>query len=328
MAFITLIGHPLGAAFLEKLAANLKRDGHDVATMVGESAESIGAERLAATEVCVPIAAACDARLLARMPRLRAIVSPLMGTDGIDVEAASERCVLVVRGATRENAFSMAEATFMLMLAALYDLPGSLAAGQGALRPQHAARRMLADRTVGILGYGEIAQAFVARLEGWSAPVLIHTRSVPATSPPHARFVGLDDLLREADVLVLLLSLNASTRHILSAERLARMKMDAVLVNTARGALIDEAALVSWLRDSPARRAALDVFETEPLPEASALRTLPNAILTPHCVGHTDNSAATAEHDMIRNIELVLAGKLPNATVNARIAEAWSTRAR
>ena len=225
----------------------------------------------------------------------------------------------------------MAEATILLMLAALYDLHGSEAVLRGGVpRPAHSRAFMLRGRTVGLLGYGNIARAVAARLAGWGARLLAWSRRTDAAAPVESaapvEWVELETLLRDSDVVCVLLSLNAGTAGLLDAARLRRMKPDVVLVNTARGGIIDEDALVELARERPDMRIALDTFAIEPLPSDSALRELPNTILTPHMVGHTVESHAVLPGVAIDAISNVLAGKPPLYVRNPEVIPAWRRR--
>lgn len=147
----------------------------------------------------------------------------------------------------------------------------------------------LTGKTLGLLGFGGIA-AEVARIaHGSGMRVLAWNRS--AKSAPWVSFVDLDTLLAESHVLSLHLLLNDETRGFLSAERIARMRPGALLVNTARGALVDEAAMIAALRDGRLRHAALDVFATEPLPAGHELTTLENVTLSAHSAFRTPEAS-------------------------------------
>jgi len=183
---------------------------------------------------------------------------------------------------------AVAEHTIALMWAAargIAAMDGGLRAGQW-LRTEG---MELTGKTIGLLGYGGIA-AEVARIAGGSGMrVLAWNRS--AKTAPGVTFVDLDTLLAESQVLSLHLLLNDETRGFLSAERIGRMRPGAVLVNTARGALVDEAAMIAALRSGHLRHAALDVFETEPLPAGHELTTLPNVTLSAHSAFRTPEAS-------------------------------------
>ena len=291
--------------------------------------EAFAADPAALADADILVAAGntpCDRALLAGAPKLRAVISPFTGTEGFDEVAATELGILIANGQTPENSESMAEATILLMLAALYDLHGSEAVMRGTA-PKAARSRafMLRGKTIGLIGYGNIARAMTVRLAGWGVRLLAWSRR-PDPTVADVAWTELDDLLRRADVVCVLLSLNAGTHGLLDAARLRRMKPDAVLVNTARGGIIDETALVELARERPAMRIALDTFAIEPLPDDSPLRDLPNTILTPHMVGHTVESHAVLPVVAVDAVERILAGEPPLYVRNPAVIPVWRQR--
>lgn len=143
----------------------------------------------------------------------------------------------------------------------------------------------------------------------------VYTR---AQSPelPGVRLVGLDELLATSDVVIVMTSLDAGTRHLLNREALQRLKPGALLVNTSRGGLIEEAGLIEALKSGRIAGAALDVFEEEPLAPDHPLRELPNVILTPHSVGHTAEMHAAIPRAAVENVRQLLRGQLPASCKN------------
>jgi D-3-phosphoglycerate dehydrogenase len=258
--------------------------------------------------------------------RLRALISPVTGTEGFDQDAADELGVLIVNGQIPENNISLAEATILMMLAALFDLPGAQAQLRDSRpRPEHLRAHMIGGKTIGLVGFGQIARAVAERLAPWGVHILTWIRSTrPLPAGVHA--VPLDELLRRSDVVTVLVALTDETRHLLDAERLALMKPDVVLVNMARGPIVDEAALAALAAERPQMRLALDVFETEPLPKESPLRRLPGAILTPHIVGHTVEAHDLLPRRIVRSVEDVLRGHVPDTTCNPDTVAAWRRR--
>ena len=323
---VVLFDKPLLDTVFAPALEALRADGADV--QVVRTLDAAGPALRAAADVL--IAAGHLAILgddLAGWPRLRALVSPFTGSEGFDEPGVTARGILIANGQARENSESTAEATILLALAAWYDLAGTEAVlRRDAPRAMPPRARMVAGKTVGIIGYGDIAKAVLRRLEGWGVDILIHTRTVPETAPAGVRFAGLDEVVAAADILMVLASLNPSTRHMFDGERLARLKPDCLFVNSSRGGLVDEAALAAILQARPEMRAALDVFEVEPLPADSPLRDLPNAILTPHMLSHTRDSIAAMPKLLLANVRAVLAGQLPPCTRNPAIAEAWGER--
>jgi phosphoglycerate dehydrogenase-like enzyme len=309
---------------LEAIGAGLAKLGHALQHHVGTTATP----ELTAADIIVSCPGfAVSKSIIADAYRLRAIVSPITGIDGIDVAAATEAGIIVANGQVIENTESMAEATILLLLAALYDLHGTEAVlRQNLPRPRVMKARMLKGKIVGLIGWGQISRAVALRLAGWEAQIQASSRSRGAGHEGDVRFVGLEELLRTSDVVCVLSSLNPGSIGLLNAERLRLLKQDAVLVNTARGAIIDEAALYQVARKRPDLRLALDTFTIEPLPQTSPLRDLPNVILTPHQIGHTQESSDALPSAAIENIRRILAGELPLYVCNPEIATQWQTR--
>lgn len=265
---------------------------------------------------------------MAAARRLRAVIAPTIGVDAIDLPAADRLGVIVGHGATPENFLSMAEATTMLMAVLFYDLRGTeRVLRQGLPRPRTMKARMLRGSTIGLVGFGRIARAVNERLGGWETQVIVHDPFLPAEAvPPGIRMVDLDTLLGESDLVSLHVTLDAGTRGMIGETQLRAMKPGSFIVNTARGGLIDEAALYRCLKDGQLAGAALDTFEPEPLPADSPLRQLDNIILTPHMVGHTRDVMASVAPALHENIRRVMRGELPLYPKNPQIAEAWRQR--
>jgi phosphoglycerate dehydrogenase-like enzyme len=324
---IVAVGRPRSLYLFEPIVETVRELGHDVVFHEDSAAFHAANSGLSDADVLVAASSfACSRELMASANRLRGIVSPTTGIEGFDLAAATELGILVANGQTAENVEGMAEATILLMLAALYDLRGAEAVLRGNLpRPQQTSARMLGRKTVGMIGFGKIARAIAGRLAGWDVSIKAYTPRPPANSG-HVRFVGLDDLLRTSDVVCALAALNGESEGLLDADRLALLKHGAVLVNTARGAIIDEAALIELAQRRPDLRLALDAFTTEPLPPDSRLRDLPNAILTPQMIGHTSEAQAALPGACIDNVQRLLAGQVPRHVCNPEIIPRWLTR--
>jgi phosphoglycerate dehydrogenase-like enzyme len=219
----------------------------------------------------------------------------------------------------------MAEATIMLMLAALYDLQGSvdILRGKAPAGPGYRAR-LLKGKTVGLIGFGRIARSVAERLaDGWGVDLQVCAPRLHAPLPQGVRSVDLHTLLQTSDVITVLASLNEETRQLLDERRLRLIKPGAVLVNTARGGLVDEEALFRVASTGHFKAVALDVFAAEPLPSDSPLRSLPNAILTGHNVGHTVETHEALVETAVDNIQRVLRRELPSNVVNAAVIPRW-----
>jgi len=250
-----------------------------------------------------------DAVLLAACPRLRVISSCSVGVDHVDMAAASARGIPVghTPGVLTETT---ADLTFALLLAAARRLPEAdrfVRAGRWTAelgwQPDLLLGRDLHGATLGILGLGPIGQAVARRALGFGMRVLGWTRSgrrVPGVEPRPR-----DRVLEEADFVSLHLALTPDTRQLLGRAELARMKEGAILINTSRGGIVDEAALGEALREGHLVAAALDVFAHEPLLRDSPLLDLPNLVVTPH-IGSA--SVATRERMAALCVENLRAG--------------------
>lgn len=233
--------------------------------------------------------------VLAAAPRLRAVGRLGVGLDNIDV-AACEAAGVAIYPAIGANSLAVAEyvvATAMVLLRGAYLSSNDVAAGQWP-RTRMSQGRETAGKTLGLVGFGEIGRMTAKLAQGLGMRVLAYDPMLPPDAPAWSEAgVGrreLDALFGEVDVLSLHVPLTESTRGLVDAARLARMKPDAILVNTARGGVVDETALAAALRDGKLGGAALDVFDDEPLRAGSPLAGAPNLILTPHIGGVTRES--------------------------------------
>lgn len=232
--------------------------------------------------------------LLAAASRLRVVGRLGVGLDNIDLDACKARGI-AVHPATGANDVSVAEYVIGAMLVLLrrtwFATPQVLA---GQWPRMTCIGREAAGRQIGLVGFGAIARETARRARALGMTVAAHDPYVPAGDPAwaEARRSELDALLAGSDVVSLHVPLTPQTRHLIDATRIARMRPGALLVNAARGGVVDEPALAAALRSGQLGGAALDVFETEPLTAAAAqvFADTPNLLLTPHIAGVTDES--------------------------------------
>ncbi|MEM1384623.1 MAG: hydroxyacid dehydrogenase [Pseudomonadota bacterium] len=241
-----------------------------------------------------------DAELLAKAPRLRCVGRLGVGLDNIDIPACAERSITVYP-ATGANDQAVAEyviAAVLMLLRRAYAATAEVAAG--AWPRTQLMGHEVAGKTLGLIGYGAIARQVAARAQALGMEIAASDPHLPAEDPAWADVtrLGLSDLLAQADAVSLHVPLTAETRHLLGAEAIAAMKPGAVLVNAARGGVVDEAALIEALGARQLGGAAVDVFETEPLSAAAGARFdgAPNLILTPHIAGVTVEANARVSH--------------------------------
>jgi len=253
-----------------------------------------------------------DAALLAAAPRLRAVGRLGVGLDNIDLPACAARNIQVLP-ATGANARAVAEyviATILLLLRGAYGHTEAVAAGQW---PRNALSSGLEaeGRTLGIIGFGAIGQLTARLARGLDMRIAAYDPLLPADAPAWteagAQRMELDALLAASDAVSLHLPLLPATAGLLDGPRLARMKPGAVLVNTARGGIVDEAALAAALRSGALRGAAVDVFAQEPLPAGGPLAGAPNLVLTPHIAGLTEQANVRVSSLVARRVAEALA---------------------
>jgi D-3-phosphoglycerate dehydrogenase len=247
-------------------------------------------------------------RVLAACPRLRLISIWGTGTDNVDLAACRRRGVAVTN-TPGVNAHAVAEHTVALMLAVTRRIP----AMDQAVRRGQWPRGLLVQlegATVGLVGLGAIGRRVAALLRPFDVRLLAATYGPDGgrAAAAGARHVPVETLLREADIVSLHLRLSPDTEGYLSRDRLALMKAAAFLVNTARGALVDKAALVDALREGRLAGAGLDVFHEEPVPPDDPLLTLANVVVTPHNAGMTRHVIDAGLLRAVENIERFLAG--------------------
>jgi D-3-phosphoglycerate dehydrogenase len=248
-----------------------------------------------------------DRALLASAPRLRVISRWGVGIDNVDLEAASELGI-EVRNTPAVFADEVADVVFgyLVMLARrLHAIDAGVRAGDWP-KPQGVS---LSGRMLGIVGLGAIGRAVAKRGLAIGMQV-VGTEPDPvaqmAAVELGVQLIDLEVLFEQAEVVSLNCPLTPDNRHLVNAERLGRMKLGSFVINTARGPLIDEVALVDALRSGPLAGAALDVFETEPLPSESPLRTLPNVILGAHNASNTAEAVTRVNRLAIANLLAVL----------------------
>jgi (S)-sulfolactate dehydrogenase len=236
-----------------------------------------------------------DAALLAAAPRLSVVGRLGVGLDNIDTAICAARGIEVIP-ATGANALAVAEyviTTAMVLLRGAYLSTSTVAAGEWPRAPLSQGRE-LHGRTLGVIGFGGIGRLVARLAQALGMRVIGFDANLPSSSPiwsdEHATGTTLAEAIAEADVVTLHVPLTPDTRGMLDAARIATMKPDAILVNTARGGVIDEAAVAAALRNGKLGGAALDVFDHEPLVAGSPLADCPNLILTPHIAGITRES--------------------------------------
>jgi gluconate 2-dehydrogenase len=263
-----------------------------------------------------------DDALLARCPRLKVVANIAVGYNNIDVAACTRHGVLatntpdVLNEATADHAWA-------LLLAAARRVGES----ERWLRAGHWKRwtfemfngAEIAGTTLGILGMGRIGRAVARRATGFSMRVLYCNRNrLPAGQEGGAEHVSFDEMLERSDHLVVVVPYSSAVHHIIGAAQLARMKPTAVLVNIARGGVVDDAALVDALREGRIAAAGLDVYENEPALNPGLL-ALENVVLTPHIASSTRGTRIAMAMLAADNARAALAGEVPPSLLNPEV---------
>ena len=268
-------------------------------------------------------------RVLENCPKLKAVSRFGVGVDSIDLDAATELGVLVcnVPGSNTTEVADHAMAMLLAMTRCIVPAANDLRAGAWQDNPRETGQyyfkvRRIAGHTIGIIGFGNIGRAFALRARGFGPKRIVAYDpyvSQLAGDLYGVEMVGLEDLLAEADYVSIHTSATEETRHLINADTLRLMKPTALLVNTARGAIVDGDALADALRDGIIEGAALDVTEVEPVPSDHSLLDLPNCILTPHVAGFSKVFLDDCAQRQAENLIFALTGRAPHGLANPEV---------
>ena len=246
-----------------------------------------------------------NARIMDAAPGLKVISKHGVGVDTIDVNASAERGI-VVKAAVGANAAAVAEHTWALILACANSIPRLNRRMQEGHWDKATHKSLeLAGRTLGLVGLGAIGERVAGIGIAFGMEVIAHDPFLKS-APPRVKLSPLHDLVAAADVISLHCPLTRENANLFDREMLSRMREGAILVNTARGGLIDENALIDALRSGRLRAAGLDTFAAEPVTGTHALGSLANVILTPHIGGVTQEAYTNMGVSAARNILTVL----------------------
>jgi (S)-sulfolactate dehydrogenase len=278
--------------FIDERALPALRASHDVlydAKLVDDAARLLK-EAASADAIIVRNRTQVRGELLSALMQCRVVGRLGVGLDNIDVPACEARGMKVIP-ATGANALSVAEyviASAMLLLRGAYQTTSAVASGQW---PRNALSngRETGGKTLGLIGFGSIGQLTAKLAQGVGMQVMAFDAMIGRDQPVYAssgvQAAGLDEVITMADVVSLHVPLTDGTRNLFDARRLGSMKRGAVLINTARGGIVDELALAAALKSGALGGAAIDVFGAEPLPASEHFKDCPNLLLTPHIAG-------------------------------------------
>jgi phosphoglycerate dehydrogenase-like enzyme len=306
---------PAGGGYLRDLGAEVT-----LAPKLGRRTGDEMSELLVGADAAIVSTDPFDEAVFASAPGLRAIARVGVGLDSIDMNAATRAGVIVTttKGANESTA---ADHTLALILAAVRRIPEQDASVRRGdwLRTGPQVAWELAGATVGLVGFGAIGQRVARRLLAFGVAVLVCDPIAPRGPLSAAvEHVPLEDLLRRSDIVSLHAPLSSSSERLIGAAQLALMARHAILVNTARGGLVDQDALLDALESGRLRAAALDVFDEEP-PRSERLFGLPNVVMTPHIGGVSERSVSEMTRRACRSVADALRGRMPADVVNGEV---------
>jgi phosphoglycerate dehydrogenase-like enzyme len=284
----------------------------DLDTVIVEEADKGAfASAMADADILLHVLEPVGAAAIEAAPRLKLIQKIGVGVNTIDLDAARRRGVAVCN-MPGTNTRAVVEMTLLLMLATLRrlsQLDRMTRAGEGWTLPPETidAQGEIAGRTVGLVGFGAVARRLAPVLQALGVAV-VYTSRRPA-SDTALRFMPLPELLAAADIVSLHLPLDDGTRHIMNAAAFAAMRRGSILVNTARGGLVDPTALRRALENGHLRGAGLDVFDHEPAPADDPLLALPNVVVTPHLAWLTEETLDRSLAVIAENCRRLAAGE-------------------
>ncbi|MBF6226896.1 phosphoglycerate dehydrogenase [Nocardia abscessus] len=309
---VVLIADKLAQSTVDALG-----DGVEVRWVDGPDRPALLAAVPEADALLVRSATTVDAEVLEAGKNLKIVARAGVGLDNVEVPAATERGVMVVNAPT-SNIHTAAEHAVTLLLSAARQVP----AADATLRERTWQRSKfngveIFGKTVGVVGLGRIGQLFAARLAAFETKIVAYD---PYVSPARAAQLGielltLDELLERADLISIHLPKTPETKGIIGKEAIAKTKPGVIIVNAARGGLVDEAALAEAIKSGHVRAAGLDVFETEPCTD-SPLFDLPQVVVTPHLGASTSEAQDRAGTDVAKSVLLALAGEFVPGAVN------------
>jgi D-3-phosphoglycerate dehydrogenase len=311
---VVLIAEELAPAALEVLAEDCEIrhvDGADRAALLPALADVDAVIVRSATQI--------DAEALAAGSRLKVVARAGVGLDNVDAEAATARGVLVVNAPT-SNITSAAEHAVALLLSTARNIPAANASlKSGEWKRSSFTGVEILDKTVGVVGLGRIGVLFAQRMAGFGVRLIAYDPYVPAARGAQlgVEMMSLDEVLAQADFISIHLPKTKETAGLIGERELALMKPSAILVNAARGGLVDEQALAQALKNGQIAGAAVDVYATEPCTD-SPIFSEPNAVVTPHLGASTNEAQDKAGTAVARSVKQALAGEFVPDAVNVQ----------
>jgi len=308
----------VGEELLAKGGFEIRRIGPDERPLDEERMKSIVARDK--PDVIISGAEPISAEVLTASEGLRLIMKHGVGVDNIDLDAATALGIAVAN-APGTNTEAVADFTIAFMLALLRHIVPAAESTRAGGWDRYLGRE-LGHQTVGVVGTGRIGRAVIRRLSGFGSPILAYDvyQDASLVKDFGIRYVKLEELLSQADIVTLHVPLLPETRKLIGREELARMKETAILINIARGELVDESALAEALIERRIAGAGVDVFATEP-PKESPLLSLGNVLATPHIAAYTTEAMECMDRMCAETIIEVFAGRCPKNILNPAVLD-------
>ncbi len=312
---VVLIAEQLAPSAVEALGTEF-----DIRSVDGADRSALLPALAEADAVLIRSATTIDAEALAAAPKLKVVARAGIGLDNVDVPAATARGVLVLN-APQSNIISAAEHALALVLAVARKIPAADASMKAGQWVRSFAGVELAGKTVGVIGLGRIGQLFAARIAAFGTTVIAYD---PYLQPARAAALGvqlvdLPTLLAHADIISIHLPKTPETLGLIGSAELATVRPGVIIVNAARGGLVDEQALADALSEGRVAGAGLDVYAGEPIAADNPLLTAPNTVLTPHLGASTAEAQDKAGTAVARSVKLALRGDFVPDAVNVQV---------
>ncbi len=262
---------------------------------------------------------------------LRGVVKGSIGVEKIDINAATDLGILVCNSPAPENFTGLAEAVVGLIVILMKRLKlNEQVLQEGGWRKENNVGELILGKTIGIVGLGRVGKEVAKRLEAWGVRLIAYDPYVDQRQFKQlgVERVSLEEVLKESDVVSIHVVLTSETTHMIGLKEMRMMKPSAYLINTSRGEVIPQEELASVLREGLIAGAALDVFEEEPLPKESPLRTIDPArlIMTPHIIGNNLPSRMSGQRMAMESILSLLRGEVPSTVLNRAAIPRWQER--
>jgi len=315
MNIVLLESLGIPASLLEEYAESFRKEGHTFTAYQKETDTQILIDRAKDADVIMIANMPLKGEVIRACKNLKYIDIAFTGVDHVDLEAAKE-CGVKVSNAAGYSTQAVAELAVCMMLSLLRNVPAveercrNLATKDGLVGSQ------LSGKTVGIVGVGAIGGRTAKLCDAFGAKVIGYKRNIKGDEPSCVEFVSMDELLERADIVSLHCPLTAQTKGMIGTEQIAKMKKSALLINTARGAVVDSQALADALNEDRIAGAGIDVFEMEPpIPAEHPLLNSKHTLVTPHVAFASAESMADRARIVFDNIRYWMNGEQKNIIV-------------